>query len=194
MAIIPGDPTFIEHKERYFMNVAKEVAKGSNHPMVPGGCIIVRDREILGDGRSILAGCKVEIDCVTYAIATASKRGTPLGGSVVYTTRYPFSAAVFQLHLMGIKRVMVLAHQWEPYYKDEFRRASRLGRELSIAIEPIFEDEDQRFSTKKSNDYDFEEPRLKNKELYTGNPIEEDSFDIEKFTDSDDESDFTVRH
>ena len=64
-------------------------------------------------------------------------------GAVIYTTRYPFSASVFRSH-HGVRKIMVLAHEWEPYYKDEFRRAARLARELSIAIEPYFEDEDPR--------------------------------------------------
>ena len=125
------------------MNLAKQVATASTHPIAPGGCVIIRDREICGDGRSILADCKVELDCITYAIATACKRGTPITGAVIYSTRYPFSASVFQLHLMGIKKIVVLAHEWEPYYKDEFRRAARLGRELAISIEPLFENEDE---------------------------------------------------
>ena len=83
------------------MDIAKQIATGSNHPIATGGCVIIRDREIIGDGRSVLADCKVEIDCVTYAIATACKRGTPVFGATIYTTRYPFSASVFQLHLMG---------------------------------------------------------------------------------------------
>ena len=128
------------------MSIAKQVATGSNHPIAKGGCIIVRDKEILGDGRSVLAQCKVEVDCLTYAIATACKRGTPMTGGVIYTTRYPFSASVFQCHIMGIRKIVVLAHEWEPYYKDEFRRAARLGRELNIAIEPYFEDKDPRLS------------------------------------------------
>ena len=147
-----GDPTYIKNKEKYFMGIAKEVAKASSHPISPGGCILVRDREIIGDGRSILASCKVEIDCLTYAIATCSKRGTPTTGAVVYTTRYPFSASVFQCYLMGIKKICVYAHEWEAYYKDEFRRAARLARELSIAIEPFFADDDPRFSTNKHAD------------------------------------------
>ncbi len=61
---------------------------------------------------------------------------------MIYTTRYPFSTAIFQAHLMGISKIFILAHAWETYYKDEFRRAARLARELSIAIEPIFFDED----------------------------------------------------
>ncbi|MDA8032233.1 MAG: hypothetical protein MPK62_14130, partial [Alphaproteobacteria bacterium] len=74
--IIEGDPTFIDDKDKHFMRVAKAVAEASTHPIAPGGCVVVRDREIIGDGRSTLASCKVEIDCVTYAIAAASKRGT----------------------------------------------------------------------------------------------------------------------
>ena len=31
----------------------------------------------------------VEIDPLSYAIGTAAKRGTPLVGGVIYTTRYP---------------------------------------------------------------------------------------------------------
>jgi deoxycytidylate deaminase len=147
-----GDPTYIKNKEKYFMEVAKTIAMASTHPKSPGGCIIVRDREIIGDGRSILCASKVEVDCLTYAIAASSKRGTPTTGATVFTTRYPFSPAVFQCYIMGIKRIVVQAHIWEPYYKDEFRRAARLARELSIAIEPLFDDEDSRWTKKKKMD------------------------------------------
>lgn len=140
-----NDPTYIKDKDNYFMSIAQAIARASTHPIVPGGCILTRDREIIGDGRSILASSKVEIDCITYAIATCAKKGTPTAGAVIYSTRYPFAASVFQAHLMGIRRFVVAAHEWEPYYKDEFRRAARLARELSIAIEPLFADKDQRF-------------------------------------------------
>tara|TARA_B100001778_G_scaffold158518_2_gene130313 strand:+ start:301 stop:849 length:549 start_codon:yes stop_codon:yes gene_type:complete len=141
-----GDPTYIKNKERYFIEVAEAVAKASTHPRSPGGCIIVRDREIIGDGRSLLTDSKVEIDCISYAIAAAARNGTPAIGAVVYSTRYPFSTSIFQAHMMGIKKIIVLAHEWEPYYKDEFRKAARLSRELKVSIEPIFTDEDERFS------------------------------------------------
>ena len=127
------------------MTIAHAIARGSTHPTVPGGCILIRDREVIGDGRSVLCESKVEIDCITYAIATCAKRGTPTTGAVIYSTRYPFAASVFQAHLMGIRRFVVAAHEWEPYYKDEFRRAARLARELSIAIEPLFDNVDPRF-------------------------------------------------
>lgn len=94
-----GDPTYIKNKEQYFIDLAKAVGAASTHPKAPGGCIVVRDREILGDGRSILTHSKVEIDCVAYAIAAAAKRGTPMAGGVLYTTRYPFSASIFQCHV-----------------------------------------------------------------------------------------------
>ena len=177
-----SDPTFIPDKERYFTNLAKQVATGSNHPIAAGGCVIIRDREIVGDGRSVLADCKVEIDCVTYAIATACKRGTPVTGAVIYTTRYPFSASIFQLHLMGIRKVVVLAHEWEPYYKDEFRRAARLARELSISIEPFFEDDDERFATNnQAPRFDDREEQFKNKDLYTHSPAESDGISPETY-------------
>ena len=147
-----GDPTFIKDKDKYFMEVARTIAMASTHPKSPGGCVVVRDREIIGDGRSILCASKVEVDCLTYAIAATSKRGTPTTGALVYTTRYPFSPAIFQCYIMGIKKIFVEAHEWEPYYKDEFRRAARLARELSIAIEPLFNDEDTRWSKKKKLD------------------------------------------
>ena len=127
------------------MSIATAIARASSHPTVPGGCVLVRDREIIGDGRSLLCSSKVEIDCITYAIGTCAKRGTPTVGAVIYSTRYPFAASVFQAHVMGIRRIIVAAHEWEPYYKDEFRRAARLGRELEIEITPLFADEDPRF-------------------------------------------------
>ena len=140
-----SDPTFIKDKDKFFMSIATAIARASSHPTVPGGCVLVRDREIIGDGRSLLCSSKVEIDCITYAIGTCAKRGTPTVGAVIYSTRYPFAASVFQAHVMGIRRIIVAAHEWEPYYKDEFRRAARLGRELEIEITPLFADEDPRF-------------------------------------------------
>ena len=151
-----GDPTYIKNKEKYFITVAKAIAAASSHPTSPGGCIVVRDREIIGDGRSLLTDSKVEIDCVCYAVAAACKRGTPTTGATVYTTRYPFSASVFQCHIMGIRKIVILAHEWEPYYKDEFRRAARLARELNIAIEPYFEDKDPRLAVNSSADRDVD--------------------------------------
>ena len=146
MAAPKHDPTYIKDKDKFFMSIAHAIARASTHPLVPGGCVLVRDREIIGDGRSLLCSSKVEIDCVTYAIGTCAKRGTPTVGATIYTTRYPFSASVFQAYVMGIRRILVAAHEWEPYYKDEFRRAARLARELEIEITPLFEDEDPRFA------------------------------------------------
>ena len=183
MTLVPGDVTFIENKEKYFIDIAKCVASSSTHPMVPGGCVIVRDREIIGSGRSLLASCKVEVDCVAYAIATSAKHGNGLSGAIVYSTRYPFSAAVFQLHLMGIRKIVVLAHEWEPYYKDEFRRSARLARELAISIEPFFDDDDQRFTTNdQAPRFDEKEKQFQDKDLYTSNPVEDDAYPIEEIT------------
>ena len=187
------DPTFIPDKDKYFMDIAKQISTGSNHPIARGGCILVRDKEILGDGRSVLAECKVEIDCLTYAIATACKRGTPVTGATVYTTRYPFSASVFQLYLMGIKKIVVLAHEWEPYYKDEFRRAARLARELMISIEPLFENDDERFETNnQAPRFDDREEQFKNKDLYTYSPAESDETILEQYSEQSDNDNTTV--
>ena len=178
-----GDPTYIKNKEKYFMGVAKSVGLASTHPLVPGGCVVVRDREILGDGRALLTDSKVEIDPVCYAIAAACKRGTPMTGAFIYTTRYPFSASVFQAYLMGIRKIVVLAHEWEPYYKNEFRRAARLARELNIAIEPLFENEDPRLSVNSYADEDIDE------ELYPeSNPHATDDYDTKDAKEIHDEN------
>ena len=175
------------------MSLAKQVATASSHPIATGGCVIIRDREICGDGRSILADCKVEIDCITYAIATACKRGTPVTGAVIYSTRYPFSASVFQLYLMGIRKIVVLAHEWEPYYKDEFRRAARLARELNISIEPLFEDDDERFSTNnQAPRFDEREQQFDNKDLYTHSPTEASDFSPSDYSEQHDDPDSTA--
>ena len=177
-----GDPTYIKNKDRYFISVAEAVSKASTHPRSPGGCIIVRGREIIGDGRSLLTDSKVEVDCISYAIASAARNGTTAIGSVIYSTRYPFSTAVFQAHLMGISKIIISAHDWEPYYKDEFRKAARLSRELKISIEPIFTDEDQRFSTN-ANDREIDSV------LFTEtNPFAPDEYDPNDATTSLDEN------
>ena len=83
---------------------------------------------------------------------------------------------------MGVRKIVVLAHEWEPYYKDEFRRAARLARELNISIEPLFENEDERFSTNDqaprfSADSDKEQ-EFQDKDLYTSSPVEQSDSDI----------------
>ena len=94
---------------------------------------------------------------------------------------------------MGVKKVIVLAHEWEPFYKDEFRRAARLARELAIAIEPIFNDEDERFATNsQAPRFDDKETQFENQDLYTGIPVEDNDFNIEKYTEPNDESNFTI--
>ena len=60
-----------------------------------------------------------------------------------------------------------------PYYKDEFRRSARLARELSISIEPFFEDNDQAYGTGNTPE------EFDNRDLYTTNPIEDDDFIID---------------
>ena len=190
MGVIKGDPTYLEEPDKFFMSIAKCIAEASTHPIAPGGCVITRGRDLVGEGRSVLAACRVEIDCVTYAIASAAKQGTSLGGCVMYSTRYPFSAAIFQLHLMGVRKVVVLAHEWEPYYKDEFRRASRLARELNIAIEPIFEDDDERFSTNnQAPRFDEREAQFQNKDLYTSSPVERSSADVQLYPEYEEDND-----
>lgn len=164
------------------MDVAKVISNGSTHPKAAGGCVITRDREIIGDGRSLLTHSKVEIDCVSYAVAAACKRGTPTTGAVVYTTRYPFSTSVFQCHLMGIRQIYVLAHEWEAFYKDEFRRAARLARELSLSIEPVFDNEDPRFA---QNAQDIMDKQV-DTSLYT-DAYKPDEYDPELKTDIQDE-------
>lgn len=166
-----GDPSYIKNKDRYFMDIALCIAKASTHPKSPGGCVIVRDREIIGDGRSLLTDSKVEIDCVSYAIAAASKSGTAAIGSVIYSTRYPFSTSIFQAHMIGVRKLYILSHEWEPYYKDEFRRAGRLARELQLPIEPIYYNEDPRFS-KNTNDRNID-PVL----FPEANPFSPDEYD-----------------
>ena len=182
-----GDPTYIKNKDRYFIDIAKAVALGSTHPTAPGGCVIVRGREIIGDGRSLLTDSKVEVDCLSYAIAASAKAGICAIGSVIYSTRYPFSSSVFQAHLMGISRIVILAHEWETFYKDEFRRAARLAREVSIAIEPIFFDEDPRFT---KNTYD---ERNIDPELFPGqSPFEKDEYDPTDAATTHDEDTTTI--
>ena len=83
---------------------------------------------------------------------------------------------------MGIRKVVVNAHEWEPYYKDEFRRAARLARELSISIEPLFDDEDERFATNtQSPRFDDKESQFQNKDLYTSLPAESSDSSTEMY-------------
>ena len=89
---------------------------------------------------------------------------------------------------MGIRKVVVLAHDWEPYYKDEFRRAARLAREMSISIEPLFIDDDDRFQTNtQAPRFDNREEQFDSRDLYTALPVEGKNFDLNKYIEHDDE-------
>lgn len=124
------------------MQLAEHLSLASSNPLAPGGCVIVRDREIIADGRSLLSASKVEIDCLSHAIAACAKRGAGAVGAVVYTTRYPSSTATFQAHVMGIRKIIVLAHEWETRYLNDFRASARLGRELGMTIDAFYPDEE----------------------------------------------------
>lgn len=181
-----GDPTYIKDKDHYFTDIALAIAKASTHPSSPGGCVIVRNRELIGCGRSLLTDSGVEVDCVSYAIGAAARSGIPAIGGTIYTTRYPFSASVFQAHIIGIKKFVVLSHDWETYYKDEFRRAARLARELQIAVEPIHLNEDPRFTT---NTYD----KSTNQVLYSEkNPYSPDEYDSDHAAFEDNENSTSI--
>jgi hypothetical protein len=94
---------------------------------------------------------------------------------------------------MGIRKIVVLAHEWEPYYKDEFRRAARLARELSIAIEPLFEDDDERFSTNSNAPtFDERERQFADKDLYTSSPAEASAFSPTELPEEYNDSDSTI--
>ena len=70
------DPLYVKNKEAYFIEIAKTIAKASTHPLAPGACVIVRDREIIGEGRAILTASKIEIDCLSVAIGACQTRHT----------------------------------------------------------------------------------------------------------------------
>ena len=174
-----GDPTFIKNKDRYFISVAQAIGQASTHPKSLEVYYCVTERS--ANGRSLLTDSKVEIDCISYAVAAAAKAGNPAIGAVIYSTRYPFSTSIFQAHMMGIRKIVILAHEWEPYYREEFRRAGRLARELQVSIEPIFLDEDPRF-TKNTNDRNID-PVL----FPEANPFSPDEYDPDNATDTFDE-------
>ena len=141
--LVQGDPAYLHRPERYFLLMAKTVATASLHPLNAGGCVIASGRDILSEGRSLLTEAKGEIDPLGHAIAVAAKRGTPMTAATAYTTRYPFSTSVLQAHLCGIRKIYVVAHDWPVLYKTEFRKAASTARELGMAIEPVFDDNDE---------------------------------------------------
>ena len=149
MSALSADPTYIVNKEQYFMDIAKGIEKGSNHPVVPGGCVIVRQRDIISNGRSVLAACKTEVDCITYALATAAKNGTPVVGSTIYTTCYPRPESIFRAHIVGIKYIVCLFRDWPSAYSATYRRAAALAIELGVSIDVYNDSEDPRFTQKK---------------------------------------------
>ena len=56
-----GDPCYIKNKDRYFMSIATAIARGSTHPIVPGGCVLIRDREVIGDGGLFCVNQKLKL-------------------------------------------------------------------------------------------------------------------------------------
>ena len=141
--LVQGDPAYLHRPERYFLLMAKAIATASLHPLNGGGCVIASGRDIISEGRSLLTEAKGEIDPLGHAIAVAAKRGTPMTAATAYSTRYPFSTSVLQAHLCGIRKIYVVAHDWPVLYKTEFRKAANTARELGMAIEPVFDDNDE---------------------------------------------------
>ena len=77
------------------------------------------------------------MDCLSCVILFASVYWLLLEDSIVYTTRFPFCTPLYQAHLLGVTDVFIKQHEWESYYKDEFRRANRLAKDLGIKLNLI---------------------------------------------------------
>ena len=117
-----------------FMAQAIELAEKSDHPLTKAATIIVSNGVILATGLYTLLPSKIDIDCLSCAIANVAAHGVPPENPVVYTTRFPFSTPLYQAHLLGVTELFIQKHEWESYYKDEFRRASRLAKDLEIEL------------------------------------------------------------
>ena len=129
----------------------------------------------------------VEIDCISYAVAAAAKAGTPAIGGVIYTTRYPFSnICVSSTHDGVSKRLFYLPMTGNRITKKSSDVTARLARELNIAIEPMFEDEDPRF-TKNSNDRHIDESLFPE-----ANPFAPDEYDPNNAAHTYDEDTTTI--
>ena len=185
MSILSTDPTYIINKDQYFMDIAKGLEEASNHPVAPGGCVIVRQRDIIANGRSVLGSRYTEIDCITYALATAAKHGTPVVGSTVYTTCYPLPESIFQSHIVGIKLIYFLFREWPTGYKARYDRAAALASDLGITLD-VYDDS----NTTKSNDQSREKER-QSQAFQTGK-IKRSDIDLTEYTTNDYEPDSDI--
>lgn len=185
MSVLSGDPTYIVNKEQYFMDIAKGIEKGSNHPVVPGACVIVRQRDIISNGRSVLATCNTEIDCITYAIATAAKNGTPLVGSTIYTTCYPRPESIFQLHIIGIKHIIFLFREFPAGYSATYRRSAALASDLGISLE-VYDDTDHSKSKTQSS------KKERSPEAFQTGTIKRSDIELKEYTTNGYDSDFDI--
>lgn len=174
MSILNRDPTYMINKEQIFMDIAKGLEKASNHPIAPGGCVIVRQRDILASGRSVMCSGYTEIDCIECAIATAAKNGTPVVGSTVYTTCYPLPESIIQCHIVGINLIYFLFRDQPTGYAKRRETAVKIAHELGITVD-VYDDS----NTTKSN-----EQEKHSQALQTGK-IRRSDIDLSEYTTHD---------
>ncbi len=132
---------------RYFMNIAAEVATRSTCPRKHVGAVIVRDRRILSTGyngslRGLPhcdeAGCLMEdghciatVHAEANALLTAGRFGASTDGTILYTTDQPCFSCSKELIQAGVVKVYY-ARTWAPDDRvlDDYRTLqSRLDAE-----------------------------------------------------------------
>ena len=129
--------------DRYFMNIAQEVATRSTCDRKHVGAVLVRDRMILSTGyNGSIRGvghcddvghlmennhCVATIHAEANAIIQAAKNGVSIAGASAYTTASPCWNCFKMLANAGITRIC-----YEEFYRDQ--RIFDVARQLGIAL------------------------------------------------------------
>jgi dCMP deaminase len=129
--------------DRYFMNIAREVATRSTCDRKHVGSVIVRDKTILStgyngsvrglphcddDGHMMEDGhCVRTIHAETNAIIQAAKNGTAIDGATIYVTASPCWPCFKTIANAGIRKIV-----FGEFYRDQriFQMSTALGIEL----------------------------------------------------------------
>src|SRR5213075_3195534 len=128
---------------RYFMNIASEVARRATCPRKHVGAVVVRDRRILSTGyngslRGLPhcdeVGCLMEdghciatVHAEANAILQAAMNGVRIEGGEIYTTASPCWPCFKLIANAGLRRIV-----YGEFYRDEriFDVARQIGIEL----------------------------------------------------------------
>lgn len=137
--------------DRYFLNIARQVATRATCLRKHVGVVVVRDRSILATGYNgsvrglshcLDVGCMMEdghcvrtVHAEINALAQAGQNGVSLNRAMIYTTASPCWSCFKVLANTGINEIV-----FEEFYRDE--RIFEAAKEAGVLLREVSKDTD----------------------------------------------------